>query len=79
MYQSFCERILFALLAKRLGIEVSGPTCINTLELKEYTIQVFNDLGILTVQQAIIAYCLHHDTPGIGKGSWDDFLNAVTR
>ena len=79
VYQSLCDQILFALLAKRLGIRKAGSTPLTSLSLKSYTLQVFTDLDIITVRQAVFAYCLHHDTPGVGKMSWDDLFNNIAK
>lgn len=74
-----CDWLLFKLIARRLNIVLKENTPLSTLPLKEYSQEAFSSLKIKTVKQAVIAYCLHHDTPGIGQGTWDDLLNVITR
>lgn len=73
------DKVLFLLLAKRLGVSVSGTTRLTHLDLGDYAQETFQLLDLHTVQDALLAYCLHRPTPGIGESSWRRFIAAITR
>lgn len=78
MFKSIYEAMLFRLLAKELGIKRGGKIRLDSLALSEYALKVFSNNEIVTVKDAVLAYCLHKPTPGIGNGTWEDFLHAVS-
>tara|TARA_B100000929_G_C15405339_1_gene386055 strand:- start:135 stop:356 length:222 start_codon:yes stop_codon:yes gene_type:complete len=69
--------VLIHILAKRLGIIKKPSTPVKDLRVNEYTQEILSQLKFKTVGDVIEAYCLHHDTPGMGKKTWDDFFNSV--
>lgn len=77
MLSKFSNFLLTRLLAKRLGIIQPMDKAITDLSMDQYAQVVFADNDLETVGEALIAYCLHHSTPGIGDNTWNDFLNQV--
>tara|TARA_B100000929_G_C15501211_1_gene417481 strand:- start:1676 stop:1912 length:237 start_codon:yes stop_codon:yes gene_type:complete len=78
MFDSILRAILRRIVAKRLGILKPVNAKIESLGLGEYVESVFKQLNLNTVGDVLEAYVLHHDTPGVGKKSWDDFFNKVS-
>lgn len=78
MFERILRTILIRIVARRLGIRKPVNTEIKNLALGEYVEAVFDELNFKTVGDVLEAYVLHHDTPGVGKKSWDDFFNQVS-
>ncbi len=78
MFAKLKTRLLYILLAQRLGVIQDRDTPLHELDISDYTFTVMDNNGLRTVEDAVIAYCLHHPTPGVGEGSWNDFLNCVS-
>jgi hypothetical protein len=78
MFEKLKTRLLFTLLAHRLGVVADRHEELSELDISDYTFTVMENNGLRTVEDALFAYCLHNPTPGIGQGSWNDFLNNVS-
>ncbi|MBE0438209.1 MAG: hypothetical protein IBX57_00385 [Gammaproteobacteria bacterium] len=77
MFTKLLEIFLFKLLAKRLGVAISGKTKVCDLDLSDYTRRVFADHKLGTVAEVLLTYSLNHNLPGVGDKTWQDFFSAV--
>lgn len=71
------QKLMIELLGDAFELAVPKTTKIKSLPLPDFAQQIFAENKLVTVGDAIEAYSLGKDTPGIGNKTWQYFFDAA--